>query len=503
MKKIKVSVKNPTTLLLEEEANKGDYINLNEVLKVDQSMILESIRLATDEVYEKKLIEERNHSNNQKKKEFLELKQELNFQLFELKEKIQEKENTINQLNTKFESEKENIKLSTIQALAQEYTIKEKELNEKINTLNNKVELLKGTQDEKIKNEKLVLESQYKELINKKENEYALLNEKHSELQKSKGIEIEKSRLEITQNLQNKIHEKETEISNLKIQLQTNDNEHSMSVLEKDNFYQKQIADKEKELEIVTREKALRNVKKIGENLENWCNEEYKKVNLYGFKSSTWEKDNTSIKGYGDSKGTKGDYIFKVYTNLEPKILLTSAMCEMKSEALESENKKGNSDHYKKLDEDRKKKDLEYAILISELEYNVESDAPIFVVDKYEKMYVVRPLYFITLLGIIESIGLKYSALVTENKIEKLEFEDASKILNEFEEFKDSIITKSLKRVSTNMDNIKENTNKIISNAENIIKIVDIVVNTHLNTIKNKIENYSIKSLTKKIDKLI
>lgn len=502
MKKIKVRIENPTKLVLEEDASKGDFVDLNELLKVDQSMILESIRVATDSVYENKLKEEKNKANTQKEKEKLELKEELTAQLFDLRKKLQDEQNTISQLQEKIEAEKENVRLTTIQSKTEEYQKKEQELNNKINELKNQLEVVKSIQDSSIENQKITLESKHKELMNKKESQIEMLNEKLLELKISKEMEIEKTKLEATQILQKQVYDKEHELNNLQNLLKASENEHNMSILEKENYFQKQIAEKEKQIEIITREKALRNVKQIGENLENWCNEKYKSVNIFGFKSSTWEKDNTSVKGLGESKGTKGDYVFKVYTDSEEKYLLTSAMCEMKSEALESENKKRNSDHYKKLDEDRKKKKLEYAILISELEYEVESDAPIFTVNEYEKMYVVRPQYFITLLGIIESIGLKFSELVTTKKREEHEFEDISKILSDFEEFKDSIITKSFKHISTNMENIKISTNKIISSAEDIIKSVDVVVNTHLITIKNKIENYSIKSLTRKIDKL-
>jgi hypothetical protein len=542
MKKVKVLVKNSTTLLLEEDASKGDYIDLNELLTVDQSMILESIQRATDKIYEKKLLEDRNNRDTLKSKEILELSKEYNSQLFKLKEQIQEKEHIINQLNTKLESEKENIKLTTIQAQALISQEKERELTKQINLLSNEIEVLKSThgaiittklqeanieyidaigkkneeiasikeqmkslnenQSVYIQNEKLALDGKYRELLNKKDQELAILNEKFLEFQQAKGTEIEKTKLEITQNLQKQIHDKEIEMNNLRNQLQVIYTEHKTSLFEINSSHEKLLAEKNRQLEIVNREKALRNIKKIGENLENWCNEQYRNVSLFGFKSSTWEKDNIAIKGYGELKGTKGDYIFNVYTESDPKILLTSAMCEMKSEALESENKKGNASHYSKLDEDRKKKNLVYAILISELEYEVESDAPIFPVKEFEKMYVVRPQYFITLLGIIESIGLKYSELVTKKDVEKLGFEDSNKILADFEEFKDSILNKTLKHITTNMENIKDNTNRIISSAENIIKSVDTIVDTHLNTVKNKIENYSIRSLTKRIEKL-
>ena len=259
---------------------------------------------------------------------------------------------------------------------------------------------------------------------------------------------------------------------------------------------------KDKEIEALKRERSTRNIKTIGENLETWCDEQYKNVSLYGFKTSTFEKDNISVRNDGETKGTKGDYIFKVFNDHEHHILLTSAMIEMKSEALESENKKKNSDHYKKLDDDRKKKSLEYAILISELEYNYESDAPIFAVVGYDKMYVVRPHFFITLLGIIESIGMKYADLITDKEAQKIEFQEAENILIEFEKFKDEIINNSIRHMTTQLENINTKTRTIISSVESIQESVRVVLDTHLNTVKNKIENYSIKRVMNHIDKI-
>lgn len=138
---------------------------------------------------------------------------------------------------------------------------------------------------------------------------------------------------------------------------------------------------------------------------------------FYGFKIFIFIKDNLVIKIEGDFKGIKGDYIFKVFNNEFYDILLISVMIEMKSEVLEFENKKKNLDYYKKLDDDRNKKKLEYVILVSELEYNYELDVFIFFVLGYEKMYVVRFYFFIILLGILEFIGMKYVDIIINKEI--------------------------------------------------------------------------------------
>ena len=92
-------------------------------------------------------------------------------------------------------------------------------------------------------------------------------------------------------------------------------------------------------------------------------NTEYENYAQCGFEACSWEKDNLSIKDDGDTKGTKADYIFKVYATKEMRSaeLLTSVVCEMKNESPSSTNKKKNADHYAKLDKDRMKKNCEYA----------------------------------------------------------------------------------------------------------------------------------------------
>ena len=149
-------------------------------------------------------------------------------------------------------------------------------------------------------------------------------------------------------------------------------------------------------------------------------NTKFKKALFTGFRAIYIDKDNVSIKEDGETKGTKADYIFKVFCDEEKSMELASVACEMKSEDPNSTNKRKNSDHYKKLDADRKKKNCEYALLVSELEWNDDNDVPIRKVKDYDKMYVVRPQYFITFLNIIASLANKYQSVLLEKKKEKI-----------------------------------------------------------------------------------
>ncbi|MDY0277725.1 MAG: DUF2130 domain-containing protein [Acholeplasma sp.] len=542
MKKIKVLVKDKTTLELEEDGAKGDLIDLNESLTIDQNVILEKIKKATDTIYNSLLYEEKSKFDLAKKNEILEVNKHFKDQINELKDLIKDKENEMEQLSLTLKAEKDTAISKIEKQELETYVQKEAVLKEEISNLKQSLEVLRTNQESNLENQKQKVELEFQAklkekdielstkanelalLINEhkneiqriklelsgahnknlssKETEIATLNEKLTNLQQRIKSEIERETLKVSQTLQTTIQQKDNEINVLKEKIDTKIAEHKLELTETENLLKEAIADKTRELEQIKREKSSRNVKTIGEELENWCNEQFKSVKLFGFKTSTWEKDNTPIKSANETKGTKGDYIFRVYNNDEQNIELVSAMCEMKSESLESENKKKNSDHFKKLDEDRNKKNLQYAILVSELEYNVETDAPIFVVPEYEKMYVVRPNYFITLLGIIESIGLKYSELITQKTLEKINFKDSQMILDEFEEFKENLLRNSIKNINKNLDDIKVKANKIIGEANEIIGFADIIINSHLNTVRNKIEGFSIRSLNKKIQKI-
>src|SRR5690554_7837099 len=120
----------------------------------------------------------------------------------------------------------------------------------------------------------------------------------------------------------------------------------------------------EDELANLRRERSSLTVKRIGEDLETWCDNEFNNQALAGFNNVTWQKDNDVI------KGTKADFIYKVYAS-EEKLeneLLTSVILEMKSEDPLAPNKQPIDRMLKKLDNDRNNKEIEYAILVSEIE---------------------------------------------------------------------------------------------------------------------------------------
>ncbi|AEM68762.1 DUF2130 domain-containing protein [Mycoplasma putrefaciens] len=291
---------------------------------------------------------------------------------------------------------------------------------------------------------------------------------------------------------QARIVELENKLANLEL-IQEN------QILQLTSKKDEQINNLKKDLELITREKLTKNIKLIGEELENYCLNEFNKISTFAFQTSDLSKDNQAIKIDGESKATKGDFIFKVYAEPEKQNLLLSVMCEMKSEQLNSQNKKKNSDHYKKLDDDRNKKNLDYALLVSELEYET-SDSLIYRVSDYKNMFVVRPMYFITMLGVLETIALKYKDLKLNRLQQELSFKEKQDILNEFEEFKNNLLDNALKNITNKVNEISKSAENIKKEATKILEATELVINKHLNTVKNKIIGFKIEK--KIVDKI-
>jgi hypothetical protein len=175
--------------------------------------------------------------------------------------------------------------------------------------------------------------------------------------------------------------------------------------------------------------KAKLSTKMVGESLEQHCENEFNKLRSSAFPNAYFEKDNDA------RSGSKGDYIYREVDANGTEII--SIMFEMKNEADGTATKHRNEDFLKELDKDRNEKGCEYAVLVSLL----ESDSDLYnsgivdVAHRYDKMYVVRPQFFIPIITLLRNAALnsmKYKselALVKAQNIDVTNFEDQ---LNDF-----------------------------------------------------------------------
>lgn len=148
--------------------------------------------------------------------------------------------------------------------------------------------------------------------------------------------------------------------------------------------------------------------KMIGESLEQYCESEFNKIRPAAFPRAYFEKDNDA------RSGSKGDYVFREHA--EGDIEVVSIMFEMKNESDTTSTKKRNEDFLRELDKDRREKGCEYAVLVSMLEPDSDlyNTGIVDVSHRFEKMYVIRPQFFIPIITFLRNAALKSLEYRTE-----------------------------------------------------------------------------------------
>lgn len=287
------------------------------------------------------------------------------------------------------------------------------------NELHEREQLLKSEKDSAIKLTEATIRSTLQKELAQKDLEIERLKatsersaaeiiaKKNTELSelthKLQSAEVEK-KLAITEAV-NKI---EKERDNLVHELSSKDTEKKVLESSLRDKYETQIKDREETIERLKDMKAKLSVKLVGENLEQHCQNEFNSVRAGQFPFAYFEKDNEAIKDVDEFKGTKGDFVYKDYDAPNGTEII-SIMFEMKDEQDISTNKRTVESHLDKLDKDRKKKGLEYAVLVTLLEADNEfyNRGIVDLSYKYEKMYVVRPQFFLPLVTLLKSANTK------------------------------------------------------------------------------------------------
>ena len=162
--------------------------------------------------------------------------------------------------------------------------------------------------------------SALKDLESKKNKEIYDLNNKIINLNKDNEFNLNKIKLEIK-------NEYEKQIIELKNDLNNKDKDFLLEKTKLINDHDSKIKELESTIDNLKLAKSSLNVKKLGEELEKWCYEEYQNYQISGFKNCTFLKDNEAIKEDGDNKGSKADYIFKVYLDDKYTTFLSSVCC--------------------------------------------------------------------------------------------------------------------------------------------------------------------------------
>lgn len=249
------------------------------------------------------------------------------------------------------------------------------------------------------------------------------------------------------------------------------------------------IQAKDEEIERLRDMKARLSTKMIGETLEQHCEIEFAKLHAYAFPNAIFGKDNTAI------EGTKGDYIFRETS--EDGVELLSIMFEMKNEADTTQTKHKNSDFFEKLDKDRKKKNCEYAILVSLLEPDSDLyNQGIVEVPDFEKMYVIRPQFFVPIIGLLRNMALRSLADRQALELLRQRDQDVTNFEDKLTDFRNGIFNAVTKANGSFEAAIKE-IEKAIRNLEATKKKLETTMG-HLNTANNRAQDLTIRKLTYK-----
>lgn len=430
MKKIDVIVKDLHTLELNEDAKKGDIIDLEDVVSIDPNFI-------------KGLVEKEKRVEYQKM----------------------------------FESERRNIELNY------ENQLKNKEYE---------LEKLRNSQANEIKTKVLEAEIKNNAIVNE-------LKRKVSSLEYEKKNDLEKQQLLLSSKYDKEILELKSLLNAYKNEAEIEKNKEINALKEK---YENDLREAENKYERLKREKSALNVKNIGEDLEKWCDAQMSSYMQNGFFNCKWYKDNKSIKEEGEVKGSKADFIFEIYKDNTHSDLLSSVCLEMKDENPDSTNKQTDSHYFKKLDENRNKKGCKFAVLVSNLEGDNPNIVPIYKVNEYQNMYVVRPAYMMVLLNFITSLTSTFGNILMLKEKEDLLLKDKQSVIDQFEAIKNTYLDKPLAALEKQVNEIRSQSEKVSTAARKIDEACDAITRSYLNIISDKISKFEVELNKKVIKKL-
>ena len=426
-------------------------------------------------------------------------------------------------------SEKENAVKLAESELSKKYQLELSQKNEELNNLKNELKNNENNKENELQNIKTTTESKYKDEINELKRKLMdfentiKMKEKEfdSELDKinsQRKLELENAKNEIEASYKDQINELKINVSKLENDLKQKENEIETEIIKVSNKKDQEINDlknniviNEKEFELKEKSikekydlelknkddmidyykdlKAKQSTKMIGETLEQHCNAEFSRIRpIFGSKTY-FEKDN-------DAKtGSKGDFIFRDYDEEGNEIV--SIMFEMKNEADETATKHKNEDFFKELDKDRKEKGCEYAVLVSllEIENEIYNVGIVDVSHKYEKMYVIRPQFFVPIITMLRNSSLKS----LDYKKQLIRVQNQNIDITHFEEniniFKDAFgknyrlaserFQKAIDEIDKSIDHLQKTKDALISSERN------------LKLANNKAEDLTIKKLVK------
>ncbi|WP_274475392.1 DUF2130 domain-containing protein [Mangrovimonas aestuarii] len=338
--------------------------------------------------------------------------------------------------------------------------------------------------NQEISNLKLKSKEELVDEVSKKDE---LIRDLQSKLEKAETVktlevstavnQIEKERDQLVNDLKNKDSERQLLESSLKEKF-------ASQLSAKDEL----IKFRDQEIERLQDYKQKLSTKMVGETLEQHCETEFNKLRATAFQGAYFEKDNDA------SGGTKGDYIYRETDHEGNEIV--SIMFEMKNENDHTATKKKNEDFFAKLDKDRRDKGCEYAVLVSLLESDNEfyNTGIVDVSYKYDKMYVIRPQFFIPIITLLKNAGMKSLQYKSELNVMRNQNIDITNFEEKINEFKHGFARNydlASRQFKTAIDEIDKTMNHLQKTKDALLSSVN-----NLRLANNKAEDLTIKKLT-------
>ena len=318
-----------------------------------------------------------------------------------------------------------------------------------------------------------------------------------------KETEIAKLKGEVTQNQgkievavlkeQNKaneiIQQKNGEILSWKERLETE----KMDSLRREQGlrqgYEQQLKQQQELIDYYKDMKTRLSTKMIGETLEIHCSTQFNQMMRSMLPNAYFEKDNDA------SGGSKGDFIFRDFAPDGTEYV--SIMFEMKNEADETATKHKNEDFFKKLDADRTAKGCEFAVLVSLLEpdNDLYNGGIVDVSYKYDKMYVIRPQFFLPIISLLVQTSKKSLAYKQQLAIAQSQSVDVTNFENQLLDFQE----KFGKNYRLASEKFKTAIDEIDKSILHLQKIKDALIGSenNLRLANDKAEALTIKKLTR------
>lgn len=364
--------------------------------------------------------------------------------------------------------------------------------------LQKREEELKDAQQKDLDFVRLEQKNQLDKALSAKDSELSEKGKKIQELEaciKNNEISRNLAVSEAVNAKEKEIAQKNTEIIRLRDQLSNKDTEKQLGEESLKREYEaklkhkdEQLKEKDEQIDYYKDFKARQSTKMVGESLEQHCLTQFNSLRMTAFPTAYFEKDNDA------KSGSKGDFIFR--ESMEGTEFI-SIMFEMKNEMDETATKHKNEDFFKELDKDRREKKCEYAVLVSLLEMDNElyNNGIVDVSYRYEKMYVIRPQFFIPMITLLRNAALnslKYRQELEAAKNQQLDIAHFEENMNAFKQGFGRNYEIASKKFKTAIDEI----DKTITHLQ---KTKDALLSSEnqLRLANNKAEDLSIKKLTK------